>query len=192
MYRAKEGGRGEGGSGTYRIFDPKMDQAAQAALQLKLELRGALANSEFRLHFQPIVSVKERRVSAFEALIRWQHPSRGLVPPMKFIPMVETTSYIVPIGDWVLRQACREATRWPDDIKVAVNLSPVQFQRGDIVATVVNALAQTQLAAEPARTRNHRDGPSREVGAKHRARCRICARSASPSPWTTSAPASRV
>ena len=145
MYRAKEDGRGEAGSGTYRIFDPTMDQAAQAALQLKMELRAALVKSEFKLHFQPIVNVKDRRVSAFEALIRWRHPTRGLLAPAKFVPLAETTPYIVPIGEWVLRQACHDAMTWPDGIKVAVNLSPMQFLRGDIVATVVNALAQSQL-----------------------------------------------
>ena len=146
MYRAKEEGRLEVGPGTYRIFDPTMDEAAQLELRRSSELRNALANSEFRLQFQPIVSVTERRICAFEALIRWHHPTLGLLGPDEFIPLAESKRYIVPIGEWVLREACREATRWPEDIRVAVNLSPVQFQRGEIVAVVMSALAQSGLA----------------------------------------------
>jgi diguanylate cyclase (GGDEF)-like protein len=146
MYRAKEEGRGEAGPGTYRIFDPTMDEAARSALQLSSEIRNALANSEFRLQFQPIISVSERRISAFEALIRWQHPRLGLLGPKHFIPLAERKRHIVQIGEWVLREACREAVRWPEDIRVAVNLSPVEFQRSEIVAIVVSALAESGLA----------------------------------------------
>ncbi len=146
MYRAKDDGRGGGGPGAYRIFDPTMDEAARTAVQLNAEMRNALAKSEFRLHFQPIISVREQRVTAFEALIRWQHPTRGLLGPGNFIPLAENTRYIVQIGEWVLREACRVASGWPDNIKVAVNLSPLQFQRGDLVATVVSALGQCQLS----------------------------------------------
>jgi diguanylate cyclase (GGDEF)-like protein len=146
MYRAKEEGRGTVGPGSYRIFDPTMDEAAQSALRLSSEIRSALANSEFRLQFQPIVSVPERRISTFEALIRWQHPRLGLLGPNHFIPLAESKRYIVQIGEWVLREACREAMHWPEDIRVAVNLSPVEFQRGDIIAIVTNALAQSGLA----------------------------------------------
>jgi diguanylate cyclase (GGDEF)-like protein len=146
MYRAKEEGRGDVGPGNCRIFDPTMDVAAQSRLRLSSEIRNALANSEFRLHFQPIVSVSERRISTFEALIRWQHPTRGLLGPDDFIPLAESNRYIIQIGEWVLREACREAKRWPEDIRVAVNISPVEFQRGDIMATVTSALAQSGLA----------------------------------------------
>ena len=146
MYRAKEEGRDEAGPGTYRIFDPTMDEAAQSELRWSSELRNALANSEFRLHFQPIVSVSEQRISAFEALIRWQHPTLGLLGPDRFIPFAESKRYINQIGEWVLREACHEASRWPEDIGVAVNLSTVQFQRGEIVAVVMSALAQSGLA----------------------------------------------
>jgi diguanylate cyclase (GGDEF)-like protein len=146
MYRAKEEGRGEAGPGTYRVFDPTMDEAAQSELRLSSEIRNALTNSEFRLHFQPIVSVQERRVSAVEALIRWQHPTLGLLGPNHFIPLAERKRYIVQIGEWVLREACSQAMHWPEDIRVAVNLSPVQFQRGEIIAIVVSALAQSGLA----------------------------------------------
>ena len=146
MYRAKEDGRNGMGGGAYRIFDPSMDEEAQKALLLKVEMRAALANGEFRLDFQPIVSVKTGRIVAFEALIRWDHPVRGLVSPGEFIPLAESTRLIVPIGEWVIREACRVAATWPGDIKVAVNLSPVQFQRSDITPVVVSALAESGLA----------------------------------------------
>ena len=147
LYSAKEDGRGGSGRGKYRIFDPTLDEAAQTSLQLKAEMRNALANSEFRLRFQPIVSIADQRVTTFEALIRWQHPIRGLIGPGVFIPVAENTRYIVQIGEWVLREACREAMGWTEDVKVAVNLSAVQFQHGDIVASVVGALAQSGLPA---------------------------------------------
>ena len=155
------------GPGTYRIFDPTMDEAAQSALRLSSEIRSALANSEFRLQFQPIVSVSERRISTFEALIRWQHPRLGLLGPNNFIPLAESKRYIVQIGEWVLREACREAMRWPEDIRVAVNLSPVEFQHGDVIAIVTSALAQSRIGAQPARTRDHRISLPRQLGAKH-------------------------
>ncbi len=146
MYRAKEDGRNGMGTGAYRIFDPSMDQEAQNALALKTEMRAALIKGEFRLHFQPIVSVMTGRIVAFEALIRWEHPVRGLIGPGHFIPLAESTRLIVPIGEWVIREACRVAATWPDDIKVAVNLSPVQFQRCELTPIVVSALAQSGLA----------------------------------------------
>jgi diguanylate cyclase (GGDEF)-like protein len=148
MYRAKEDSRNGMGGGAYRLFDPSMDEEAQNALQLKMEMRAALKNGEFLLHFQPIVSVTTGRIVAFEALIRWQHPTRGLIGPVNFIPLAESTRYIVPIGEWVIREACRVAATWPDDIKVAVNLSPVQFQRSDITPVVIDALATSGIAPE--------------------------------------------
>jgi diguanylate cyclase (GGDEF)-like protein len=146
MYRAKEDGRNGMGGGAYRLFDPSMDEAAQDALRLKMEMAAALKNGEFFLHFQPIVSVKTGRIVAFEALIRWQHPTRGLIGPNNFIPLAESTRLIVQIGEWVIREACRVAAAWPDEIKVAVNLSPVQFQRSDITPVVISALANSGLA----------------------------------------------
>ena len=146
MYRAKEDGRGTVGPGTYRIFDPAMDEAAQSMLKLKSDLRRALGNNEFELHYQPIVSVESSQIKSFEALVRWRHPKLGLLSPNVFLPIAESTGLIVQIGDWVLREACREAKHWPEEIKVAVNLSPVQFSRGAIVATTVSALAEAELA----------------------------------------------
>jgi diguanylate cyclase (GGDEF)-like protein len=145
MYRAKEDGRGAAGVGTYRIFDPAMDEAAQSMLRLKSDLRRALARNEFVLHYQPIVSAESLQVKSFEALVRWKHPQLGLLSPNVFLPIAESTGLIVQIGEWILREACRQAKQWPEDVKVAVNLSPVQFQRGAIVATTVSALAEAEL-----------------------------------------------
>jgi diguanylate cyclase (GGDEF)-like protein len=146
MYRAKEDGRGAAGVGTCRIFDPAMDEAAQSMLRLKNDLRRALSENEFVLHYQPIVAAGSCKVKAFEALVRWMHPKLGLLSPNVFLPIAESTGLIVQIGDWVLREACRQARQWPEDVKVAVNLSPVQFQRGAIVATTVSALAEAELS----------------------------------------------
>ena len=148
MYRAKDDGRGVNGPGTYRMFDPTMDEAAQSILRLKSDLRRALSQNEFELHYQPIVSAETNQVKSFEALLRWRHPKLGMLGPNVFLPIAESTGLIVQIGDWILRQACRQATEWPDEIKVAVNLSPVQFQRGAIVATAVSALAEAGLAPD--------------------------------------------
>jgi diguanylate cyclase (GGDEF)-like protein len=145
MYRAKDDGRGATGPGTYRMFDPAMDESAQSTLRLKSDLRRALGQREFELHYQPIVSTESNEVKSFEALVRWRHPKLGLLGPNLFLPMAESTGLIVQIGDWIVREACREAKNWPPAIKVAVNLSPIQFQRGAIVATVVSALAEAEL-----------------------------------------------
>jgi diguanylate cyclase (GGDEF)-like protein len=144
MYRAKAAGRG-----VYRVFDPEMDASAQAALLLKIEMRNALVNGDFDVHYQPIISIDSRRVTGFEALARWNHRERGWIPPSEFIPVAEDTGLIVQLGEWVLRKACAEAIAWPSTVKVAVNLSPVQFKAGNLVAIVVNALASSGL--EPAR-----------------------------------------
>src|SRR5262249_12250702 len=123
LYRAKADGRN-----TYRFFEAEMDARAQARRSLELDLRAALVKGEFQLYFQPILSIAGNEIIAFEALVRWIHPVRGLIAPSAFIPLAEETGLIVPLGEWVLRQACREAARWPESIHVAVNLSPVQFK----------------------------------------------------------------
>lgn len=144
MYSAKADGRG-----TYRMFDPEMDSIVQARRVLERDMRNALTNNGFRLFYQPLVNLQTKKVTAFEALMRWQHPERGLVPPIEFIPIAEEIGLIVQLGEWALRQACAEATVWPDDICVSVNLSPIQFVKGNLVSTVMNALASTGLS--PAR-----------------------------------------
>jgi EAL domain-containing protein (putative c-di-GMP-specific phosphodiesterase class I) len=106
-----------------------------------------LVHGEFELYYQPLVSLKTNRVTGLEALLRWQHPARGFVSPGEFIPLAEEIGLIVPLGEWVLKAACTEAASWPDDVRVAVNLSPAQFKSGNLVPAVVNALAASGLAA---------------------------------------------
>jgi diguanylate cyclase (GGDEF)-like protein len=142
LYRAKADGRG-----TYRFFEPAMDAGMKTRRTLELALRMALANGEFELHYQPLVNLDDRRITSCEALIRWQHPERGLIPPAEFIPIAEEIGLIVPLGEWVLRQACCDAMNWPADIKVAVNLSPIQVMNQNLVAVVVGALAAAGLPA---------------------------------------------
>ena len=140
LYRAKQQGRG-----TYRFFEPVMDAQARARRTMEADLRTAIAEQHFELHFQPLFDLARHKISAFEALIRWRHPERGLIPPIEFIPLAEETGLIIPIGEWVLREACREAVTWPDDIHVAVNVSPVQFRNTGLNAIVLQALAATGL-----------------------------------------------
>ena len=146
MYRAKADGRGSAGPGTFRVFDPGMDIAAQQALRLKSEMRQALMTGGFELYYQPLVSMETRQVTGFEALLRWPHAERGMISPAEFIPVAEDTGLIVQLGEWVLREACMEAMKWPGQVRIAVNLSPVQFHRGNLVAVVVSALATSGLA----------------------------------------------
>lgn len=142
LYRSKSEGRG-----TYRFYEPEMDQRMQARRKLESDLREALANGEFALHYQPLVNLERNEVCGFEALLRWTHAERGNVPPTDFIPLAEETGLIVPIGAWVLRQACMEAANWPDHLKIAVNLSAAQFKSCDLVQTVISALAAAGMAA---------------------------------------------
>jgi diguanylate cyclase (GGDEF)-like protein len=143
LYRAKTEGRG-----THRFFEPEMDAQLQARRTLELDLRQALAAGEFVLYYQPLVNLGANRVSGFEALLRWNHPHRGLVPPSDFIGLAEEIGLIVPIGEWVLREACREAARWPGDIRVAVNLSPAQFRNRNLTHDVIRALAASGLSPQ--------------------------------------------
>ncbi len=140
LYRAKSDGRG-----TYRFFEAEMDARAQARRLLELDLRAAIAQGEFELHYQPILDLSTDTIVSVEALVRWNHPRRGLVTPLEFIPLAEETGLIVPLGEWILRQACSEAAKWPHDISVAVNLSPAQFKSRGLILTVVNAVAAAGL-----------------------------------------------
>jgi diguanylate cyclase (GGDEF)-like protein len=141
MYRAKAGGRGQ-----YWLFHPDMDTVAQARRTLDLALRGALSQGDFELFYQPIVNLGQRQLAGFEALLRWNHPERGLLSPTEFIDLAEETGLIIPMGEWVLHRACAEATRWPADLKVAVNLSVIQFRDKNLVAVVKGALDSSGLA----------------------------------------------
>lgn len=140
LYRSKADGRG-----TYRLFESDMNKQLHERRTLETDLRGALERHEFKLAYQPIVRIESKQVVAFEALLRWHHPKKGVIPPASFIPLAEETGLIVPIGEWVLRQACQEAVSWPSNIKVAVNLSPIQFKRGNLEMAVTRALAAAAL-----------------------------------------------
>jgi diguanylate cyclase (GGDEF)-like protein len=143
LYRAKQEGRG-----TFRFFEPEMDARAQQRRQMELDLRAGIDREEFAVQYQPMVSILDRRVVAFEALVRWHHPTKGLISPNDFIPLAEEIGLVVPIGAWVLRTACRDAASWPDCVRVAVNVSAVQFARADVVRQVSDALRESGLAPE--------------------------------------------
>jgi diguanylate cyclase (GGDEF)-like protein/PAS domain S-box-containing protein len=140
LYRAKHEGRG-----TFRFFETDMDTRMQRRRLLELELRSAIAMRQFHLLYQPQVDAASGAVVGFEALIRWTHSTRGVISPADFIPLAEETGLIVPIGDWVLREACREAAAWAPEISLSVNLSPVQFRNPGLVASVQGACAAAGL-----------------------------------------------
>jgi len=142
LYRAKADGRG-----TYRFFETGMDARAQARRLLEMDMRAALQRDEFQPYYQPIRDVASNRVVAFEALLRWNHPERGLISPISFIPLAEETGLIIQLGELVLNRACADAATWPDGIGVAVNLSPVQFKNPNLIVSVSEALERSGLAA---------------------------------------------
>jgi len=143
LYRAKSDGRN-----SIRLFDPQMDAEAKARHVLQTDLRGAIAHQQFELHYQTIYDAGTRRPCGAEALVRWRHPMRGLVPPNEFISIAEEVGMIVPLGEWILRRACEDAARWPADVKIAVNLSPAQFRDCNLVETVAQALMEAGLPPE--------------------------------------------
>ena len=140
LYQAKEDRR----SG-FHFFKAEMDLKVQARRILELDLRRAVTAGEFEVFYQPVVNLAEDKINGFEALLRWNHPTRGRVAPDEFIPLAEDTALIVEIGKWVIRQACAEARTWPPGLRVAVNVSPVQFRDKTLVSTVVSALAASGL-----------------------------------------------
>ncbi|MBZ6077186.1 putative bifunctional diguanylate cyclase/phosphodiesterase [Microvirga puerhi] len=140
LYRAKSGGRG-----TFRFFEPEMDEQLQARRVLEVDLRKALVNGEFELFYQPQVDIRKKVITGYEALLRWRHPERGIVSPGEFIPIAEDIGLISPLGEWVIQEACQEAAKWPASMKVAVNLSPVQFRNKNLVQCVKNALTASNL-----------------------------------------------
>jgi len=141
LYRAKEAGRG-----TFAFFEESLNQRAQERRQLETDLRLAIERGEFELHYQPLFDLEQNQICSFEALLRWNHPKRGQVSPADFIPVAEDTGLIVPIGAWVVREACEQAARWPEQIRIAVNVSAVQFHRGSLNETIMGALAASGLA----------------------------------------------
>jgi diguanylate cyclase (GGDEF)-like protein len=135
------------GRGTYRFFEPEMDDRLQARMSLEHDLRSALSRNEFEIVYQPIVGLKTNEISGFEALLRWHHPKQGLVMPDRFIGLAEDTEIIFSLGDWLLHRACADTARWPAHWKLAVNLSPVQFRNRDLAQSVVAAMKSSRLSA---------------------------------------------
>ena len=140
LYRAKEDGRG-----TFRFFEPGMDEHMQARRAMEQDMREALPAGQFELHYQPVVNLQTSAISGFEALIRWNHPQRGLIPPAAFIPLAEESGFIVPLGEWVIRQASLTAAQWPEHLHVAVNISASQFHSAGLMQVILGALASSGL-----------------------------------------------
>ncbi len=140
LYRAKDDGRG-----IFRSFEAEMDIRIQARRNLERDLRRAFEQDQFELHYQPLVSLHNNEITGFEALLRWSHPEQGYMSPAEFIPVTEEIGLISRLGEWIINQACRDAVTWPAHIRVAVNLSPVQFHGEDLVQIVFNALAKSRL-----------------------------------------------
>jgi diguanylate cyclase (GGDEF)-like protein len=141
LYSAKTSG-----GGMHAFFDPASNYGIGRSHDLEADLKLALKKKQFELHYQPIVDLRSQSVGGFEALIRWRHPERGLIPPGDFIPFAEQSALIVEIGQWALQRACRDAMTWPKDIKVTVNLSSIQFEKGDLYKTVAESISASGLA----------------------------------------------
>jgi diguanylate cyclase (GGDEF)-like protein len=143
LYNAKTNGRND-----FRIYHGIMREMAQTQQSAEGELRDAIAREEFELHYQPVVDVKTRQISGVEALVRWRHPTKGLIEPDEFIPLAESTGLIVALGGWVLQRACADAASWPSQVNIAINISAVQFQKGNLFDVVLCTLVETGLAPE--------------------------------------------
>jgi len=143
LYRAKSDGRNG-----YAFFEAEMAQAASERQRLEADMRRGLAREEFALHYQPLVDAATRRLCGLEALVRWQHPDQGLIAPDRFISLAEDTGLITALGEWVLETGCRDAARWPPHVKIAINISPVQFRKTNLFDTIVCALVDSGLPAE--------------------------------------------
>jgi diguanylate cyclase (GGDEF)-like protein len=141
LYRAKADGRG-----VYRFFEPEMVSRIEAQRDLEADLRRGLMKGQFELFYQPVVNIEDNAIVGLESLVRWRHPERGLVSPAEFISVAEETGLIVALGEWVLRQTCADAAKWPSQIKIAVNLSPAQFRSQDLAQVVTSALASSGVS----------------------------------------------
>src|SRR5256884_6442270 len=142
MYAAKWGGRG-----TSRFFEKEMDAQVKARRKLEMDLRQAITDGALEVYYQPCISLEDNKITGCEALLRWRHSERGMISPAEFIPIAEDTGLINQLGEWVLTTACAEAATWPEDIKLAVNVSPVQFKSGTFALKIVAALAASGLVA---------------------------------------------
>jgi diguanylate cyclase (GGDEF)-like protein/PAS domain S-box-containing protein len=143
LYATKAQGRND-----YRIYQPDMLESATSQQLAESELRDAIAHQLFELHYQPVVDVATRQICGVEALVRWRHPDKGLIGPDQFIPLAESTGLLVPIGEWILQRACADATKWPSHIRLAVNISAVQFMKGNLFEVILDALVESGLEPE--------------------------------------------
>jgi diguanylate cyclase (GGDEF)-like protein len=143
LYRAKADGRA-----TFRFFEAEMDARAQERRMMEMDLRHAVARGQLELHYQAQVDLYSDQILGFEALVRWRHPERGLIAPGAFIPLAEETGLIIRLGEWVIRQACADAARWPKPVRVAVNVSPAQFKDEQLVSIIARALEDSGLAPD--------------------------------------------
>lgn len=143
LYAAKDGGRGR-----YHFYAPDLHSDAEERRKMEEDLRDAVANGGLELYYQPVVQTTTEKITGFEALLRWNHPEQGWISPARFIPIAEDTGLIAPIGEWALRTACRDLAKWPENVRVAVNVSPLQFANPSLPVIVTNALANAQVAAE--------------------------------------------
>ena len=134
------------GNGTFSFFESEMDARAQTRRRIEIDLRDAIENSVLQPHYQPLVDLKSGRITGFEAIVRWPHPERGMIPPGDFIPVAEETGLINAVGGLMLRRACMDAAKWPDDVRVAVNLSPLQFRVGNLLSVVMDVLKHSALS----------------------------------------------
>lgn len=141
LYRAKQEGKG-----CYQFFEPAMDEQARQRRQVEIDLRNAIKTGQFELYYQPLYSLEKERLTGFEALLRWIHPDRGLVNPLEFIGIAEETNLIIPIGEWVIREACRQAALWPEELRIAVNISPLQFRSANLSNVIIQSLAASRIS----------------------------------------------
>jgi EAL domain-containing protein (putative c-di-GMP-specific phosphodiesterase class I) len=143
LYNAKDNGRND-----FRIYDPGMLETATTQQSAESELRDAIAGEQFEMHYQPVVDIDTLQICGVEALVRWRHPTKGLIAPDQFIPLAESTGLISPIGEWILQRACTDAVAWPEHIRLAVNISAVQFKKGNLFDVILCALVESGLAPE--------------------------------------------
>ena len=143
LYRAKQEGKGQ-----YHYFEQEMDELARKRRETEIDLKLAIEQGQFELYYQPLFNTQQQQINGFEALIRWQHPERGLIQPIDFIPLAEETGLIVQIGEWVIKEACRQAARWPEHVRIAINISPVQFRTKGLQSILMQALSQSGLAPQ--------------------------------------------
>jgi diguanylate cyclase (GGDEF)-like protein len=143
LYNVKSSGRND-----YCLFRNEMLEMVHTQQSAERELREAVAERQFELHYQPVVDIKTRELIGVETLVRWRHPTKGMIPPDNFIPLAETTGLIVPLGEWILAQACADAANWPEHVKVAVNISAIQFKKGNLFEIILATLVKSGLQPE--------------------------------------------